>query len=216
MKLYYKQPECKEDYDKCQRNEDKRHDDYDDRRCDYDDRRCDFDDRCCDRHKYAYCYPKNPCPYPVLFECATGTGTEISRTIPDSVPTYNFFAPRSLGCLTIDTSCLKNPVVKFDFCTTIKFKSAGDQDNPVRLTFQLFKTCGDRQEIPCGTWDYIAAFSTEKEQSTTSFCFSHCECNSCPGCCTYTVKITEAVNIVNGDILCVYCPTLSAIAKSGC
>lgn len=201
MKLYYRKPERRDDYD---------------REC-YDDK-CHCDKCPNDEHKFAHCCPKSPCPYPIIFECAQGTGTEISRTIPDGLGagSNNFFHPRSLGCLTIDTSCLKGPVVKFDFSSIIKFRSDGNQNRPVRLVFQLSKVCDDKQEVSCGTWDYIAALDTENERITTSFCFSHCECNSCPGCCVYTVKLIEAVNVVNGDILIVYNPTLSAIAKSSC
>lgn len=257
MKLYYKQPEVKEDYDKCPRNEDKRHDDYkcdyddrkrdwddrkrdcddrrcdwddrrchcDDRRCDFDDRRCDFDDRCCDRHKFAHCCPKNPCPYPILFECAQGSCAEITKTVSggqgqgqgNNNVLINNFSPRSLGCVTIDTTCLKNPVVKFDFCSIIKLISGGDTtEEPVTLTFELCKTCDEGHEICCGSWTFVGGFDEQNEQLTTSFCFSHCECNSCPGCCTYTVKLINAVNTVSGTIVEVKCPTLSVIAKSGC
>lgn len=163
-------------------------------------------DKCGDDHKFSHCYPKSPCPYPILFECEQGTGTSIGRT-------NDFFAPRSLGCITIDTTCLKNPVVKFDFCSTIKYKDTSNTE-PTRLLFGLFKTCDDRQEIPCGTWEYTIAFDSPEEELTASFCFSHCECSSCPGCCVYTVRIIEAVN-ETGDTLIVSDPSLSIFAKSG-
>lgn len=107
MKLCYRQPERKEDYDRCE---------YDDKKK-YDDKKCDYDYGCCDRHKYSYCYPKNPCPYPILFECAQGSCAEITRTVSNgqgqgnNVLINNFF-PRSLGCVTIDTTCLKKPSSK--------------------------------------------------------------------------------------------------------
>lgn len=240
MRVYYDYQDKKSDYNKCDYNDDRRYDDrrHDDKKCHCDeekrcccheekkchcdhDRRCDHDDQCCDRHKFAHCCPKNPCPYPIIFECTSGTGTEITQTI---IPgpganngTTNFFAPRSIGCLTIDTTCLKNPVVKFDFCSIIKYRSSGPNTvTPVRLTFQLCKICDEGSEMCCGTWNYTAALDVENEQLTTSFCFSNCECNTCPGCCTYIVKISEAVNLADGDILIVTSPTLSAIAKSAC
>lgn len=209
MKLNYNYKEDKCDYGRCDYEKD-----YDEhKKYDYDDRKYDHKDKCCDDHKFAHCCPKSPCPYPILFECTQGTGTEITQTRFDGA---NNFTPRSLGCLTIDTSCLKMPVVKFDFCSIIKFRSDGDQNNPVRLVFQLCKQCDDGNEICCGTWDYVAAFATQREQLTTSFCFSHCECNSCPGCCTYTVKLIEAVNNDPDNILIVSSPTLQAFAKSSC
>lgn len=225
MRVYYDYQDKKSDYNKCDYNDDRRYEDkkcrcHEEKKCYCDhEKKCDYDDNCCDRHKYAHCCPKNPCPYPILFECTSGTGTEITQTIVngDLNGTTNFFAPRSLGCLTIDTTCLKNPVVKFDFCSIIKYRSSGNNPAvPVRLTFQLCKICDEGSEMCCGTWNYTAALEEENEQLTTSFCFSHCECNTCPGCCTYTVKLIEAVNLISGDILIVNSPTLSAIAKSAC
>ena len=228
MKLYYNGPE--EDRERLNPNkgyeENSNHG--------YEDRKCDNHHECCDKHKYAHCCPKSPCAYPVLFECAQGTGADIPKICP-SKP----FAARSLGCVTIDTSCLKNPVIKFDFCSIIKYKSVENYE-PSTLTFGLFKTCDDRQEIPCGTWEYRIKLNqedgymrprrvseeneqeltkgrcpatVENERLTTSFCFSHCECNSCPGCCTYSVRIIDATND-EGDPLSVCNTSLSVIAKS--
>ncbi|MBU3193323.1 DUF4489 domain-containing protein [Clostridium algidicarnis] len=164
---------------------------------------------CCDRHKYAHCCPKSPCEYPVLFECTQGTGTDIPKICP-SKP----FTARSLGCVTMDTSCLKDPVVKFDFCSIIKHVNTEDNSDLTRLLFGLFKTCDDRQEIQCGTWEYEIDLSANGEALTTSFCFSHCECSSCPGCCTYSVRIIDATN-EGRNTLIVSNPSLSVIAKSG-
>ncbi|WP_029451622.1 DUF4489 domain-containing protein [Clostridium algidicarnis] len=205
MKLYYKGPE--EDRERFNPNkgyeENSNHG--------YEDRRCDDHHECCDKHKYAHCCPKSPCAYPILFECAQGTGVDIPQ-IDSTRP----FTPRSLGCITVDTACLKNPLVKFDFSSIIKYKFESNTE-PARLTFGLFKTCDDRQEIPCGTWEYKIKLNqdggTESERLTTSFCFSHCECNSCPGCCTYSVRIIDAAND-EGDPLSVCNTSLSIIAKS--
>ncbi|MBU5592245.1 DUF4489 domain-containing protein [Clostridium sp. MSJ-4] len=198
MKLYYKGSQ--EDIEKFDSNKG------------YDDHRCSHHNKCCDEHKYAHCCPQSPCPYPILFECSQGTGADIPKICP-SKP----FTARSLGCVTIDTSCLKNPVVKFDFCSIIKYKFVANFE-PATLTFGLFKTCDDRHEIPCGTWEYRIKLNQdggeEAERLTTSFCFSHCECSSCPGCCTYTVRIIDASNDC-GDPLSVCNTSLSVIAKSG-
>ncbi len=190
--------------------EDKR--DYD--KCDYCDKKDYYDKKCCDDHKYDRCYPKNPCPYPILFECACGTGAVIPgiATALEATP----FAPRALGCVTIDTTCLKNPVVKFDFTSIIRFLNTSGTLTPTRLTFGLFKKCNDGDEILCGTWDFALDFDDTTEQITTSYSFSHCECNSCPGCCTYSVRIIAATNVGLDNTLDVYNPTLSIIAKSAC
>ncbi|WP_032123445.1 DUF4489 domain-containing protein [Clostridium amazonitimonense] len=165
--------------------------------------------KCCDEHKYDYCCPKSPCAYPILFECSQGTGVDIPK-----LDSSKAFAPRSLGCVTIDTSCLKNPVVKFDFDSVIKYKDK-ENDQPTTLIFGLFKTCDNRQEIPCGTWEFAITFTnTPLQELTTSFNFTHCECNSCPGCCTYTVKIIDAISD-RGDEFSVCNTSLSVMAKSG-
>ncbi|MBM7871747.1 hypothetical protein JOC70_003257 [Clostridium pascui] len=243
MKLYYDNKQCDDQprYPACRPYPYRRYCDYGrdyGRDCDHDrdydyDRKhkdCDKDEKKCicecreceeckDKHEYRHCCPKNPCPYPILFECACGTGARIERTVvaPNGdTGTTNFFYPRSLGCITIDTTCLKNPVVKFDFCSIIHYFTDGDTTVPVRLVFGLFKTCDEGQEVPCGTWDFTVALDSSDEQITTSFNFCHCECNSCPGCCKYSVRLVEAVNVIEGDKVDVCNVTLSAIAKSGC
>ncbi len=163
---------------------------------------------CCDRHKYAHCCSESPCAYPVLFECAQGTGADIPKLDPTKA-----FTPRSLGCVTIDTSCLKNPVVKFEFDSIIKYEDK-ENDLPSTLIFGLFKTCDDRQEIQCGAWEYVVTFTgSPNREIATSFNFNHCECNSCPGCCTYIVKIIDAISD-KGDQFSVCNTSLSVIAKS--
>lgn len=204
------------DYDRKRKDCDKDYDHEKKCRCE-----CVECEECKDKHEFKHCCPKNPCPYPILFECACGTGARIERTVvaPNGdTGTTNFFYPRSLGCLTIDTTCLKNPVVKFDFCSIIHYFTEGNASTPVpvRLVFGLFKTCDEGQEVPCGTWDFTVALDTDNEQLTTSFNFCHCECNSCPGCCKYSVRLVEAVNIIDGDLVDICNVTLSAIAKSGC
>lgn len=168
-------------------------------------------DKCCDEHKFAKCCPKSPCPYPIIFECAQGTGAQFGETSVNCN-----FVPRTIGCLALDTTCLKNPVVKFDFCSMIEYRVYSTTPEPVRLTFQLCKQCDEGPEICCGNWDFEAKFSTLGERLKTSFNFCYCECNSCPGCCTYTVKIIDAVNRETDDTLRVFDTTLQVFAKSGC
>lgn len=239
MKLYYDNKACDDQprYPACRPYPYRRYCDYGrdydhDRDCDYDKKDKDYDKKVCrcecveceecnDKHEYRRCCPKNPCPYPILFECAQGTGARIERTVvaPNGdTGTTNFFYPRSLGCLTLDTTCLKNPVVKFEFCSIVHYFTEGNASTPVpvRLVFGLFKTCDEGQEVPCGTWDFTVALDTDNEQLTTSFNFCHCECNGCPGCCKYSVRLVEAVNVIDGDLVDICNVTLSAIAKSGC
>jgi Domain of unknown function (DUF4489) len=205
MKLNYNGPEKYEDkkYDcyKCEdRHEDKKYED-----------KCEYHQPCCEEHKYAKCYPKSPCAYGILFECNNGTGTEIPPTFYNGTSLQ--FPKRSLGCVSIDTSCLKMPTVKFDFSTLIEYTAIGAVG--VRVTFELVKVCDNRSdEIPCATWDWIAVLAAG-ERITTSFCFNYCECAACPGCCTYYVRISDAQN-VSADHIKIYNPSLSVIAKSSC
>jgi hypothetical protein len=210
MKLNYDYHDGKADY---------RKPDYD--KCEYCGKKkieyCDCDKRekekCCDDHKFAKCNPKSPCPYPIIFECAQGTSYYVEQT-PEADKT-NDFHPVSLGCITVDTSCLKMPVVKFDFNTIISARFLDETDDPVVLRFALFKQCDKGPEIECGNWPYTIELPNGHELTST-FSFSHCECNSCPGCCNYSVKLIKVINDNRRTVVNVYCPTLSVIAKSGC
>ncbi|EQB86708.1 hypothetical protein SDC9_68264 [bioreactor metagenome] len=190
---------------------------YEDKKCD----RCDYHEPCCEDHKYAHCYPKSPCAYGILFECNNGTMAKIPSTTTATGAPINW-VPRSLGCVSIDTSCLKMPTVKFDFNCIIQYRTIAASTVPSTLTFGLFKVCDNNgEEIPCGTWEYRVNFvDTPVEELTTSFCFSYCECASCPNCCTYYVRIIEANNPAVGggisNILDVMAPSLSVMAKSSC
>lgn len=223
MKLTYNGPEEnkyeeKLHYDKCDcRYEENKN--YDKKNHDKSYDKCDYHQPCCEEHKYAHCYPKSPCAYGILFECAQGTMAKIPATTTASGAPINW-VPRSLGCVSIDTSCLKMPTVKFDFSCIIQYRVIAPTPVPSTLTFGLFKVCENNgEEIPCGTWEFRVNFIDGlTEELTTSFCFSHCECASCPGCCTYYVKIIEANNPLVGisNILDVMSPSLSVIAKSSC
>lgn len=189
---------------------------YDDKKCD----RCDYHEPCCEDHKYAHCYPKSPCAYGILFECNNGTMAKIPAT-PAPGTGFNNWNERSLGCVSIDTSCLKMPTIKFDFNCIIQYRIFAAPTFPSTITFGLFKVCDNNgEEIQCGTWDFRVNFlGAPLEELTTSFCFNYCECAACPGCCTYYVKIIDANNPIVGtvsNILEVMAPSLSVMAKSSC
>ncbi len=204
MNIYYDYDE-RRDYEKGYCREEKKCEKHNNKKCQY------HDGKCCDEHKYDRCCPKNPCPYPILFECGQGTGAMIPGGTDATTP----FTPRALGCLTIDTTCLESPVVKFDFTSIVKFVNTSD-NGPARLTFGLFKKCDSGEESLCGTWDFAIDFDGNGEQVTTSYSFSYCECHSCPGCCTYAVRVIAASNSESSNTLDICNTTLSAIAKSAC
>ncbi|GIM29512.1 hypothetical protein CPJCM30710_21780 [Clostridium polyendosporum] len=200
-------PMCKPDYCYDEKPYGKKPYDYDKKPYDYKDKDCDPCDCKPDLCKAKDCHF---CPKPVVMECACGTGAIIGEIEDDS-----YFNPICLGCLTIDTTCLCKPVVKFDFSSIISYKTEGDND-PVELTFTLKKSCNGGFPVCCGSWDYRARFDDDEEELTTSFTFTHCECNSCPGCCVYTVEITRAIKEDEDDDLSICNVVLSAIATSSC
>lgn len=132
-------------------------------------------------------------PTQTILACGTGTGANIP--IPSATGT---FSPITLASVSIDTSCLKDPTVKIDFSSIINYTALitlGDLPvigNPFTVTFQLNKTCDDGSKIGLGNWYYSTAFLSAAVNTTNSFSFTHCECNTCPGCCVYTVEIVQA------------------------
>lgn len=180
----------------------------------YGNERCDYDNKCCDEHKYAKCCPKNPCPYPILFECANGSGAIVPQVAQVGGSTGTAAINVPVGCITIDTTCLKMPVVKFDFCSLIHITAVNAIDSPVSLTFTLFKQCDDRAPVSCGSWTYVSNDLGAADESSVSFNFCQCECNSCPGCCVYSVVLTQVTNLERPNSMIVMSPVLSIIAKS--
>ncbi|MGL4451200.1 MAG: DUF4489 domain-containing protein [Sarcina sp.] len=173
----------------------------------------------CEPRKYCKCSPKlSPCAHPVLFEAACGSTTNVPQSfdITGKVPVN--VNPKSVVCLTVDTSCLKSPVIQIEFSSQIFIKFAAAQTMPARVEFELVK-CENGCETVCGSWTYshFDQAAVANDELTHSFNFTKIECNSCPGCTTYSVRM---INVINNPaellIFDVKNPTLSVIAKSGC
>ncbi|WP_432665625.1 DUF4489 domain-containing protein [Wukongibacter baidiensis] len=131
------------------------------------------------------CEPKHPIPKDILFECSPSSG---SKTF--SRPDQSFTA----ACVTLDTTCICDPKVKIEFSSVVTLNIDTTSRVEVRLKFELFKVCDDRPELLCGTWVYekilpgpVAEFLLN---TTDSFSFIFCECQTCPGCCQYFVRVT--------------------------
>jgi len=77
---------------------------------------------------------------------------------------------------------------------------SGGPDGTVQLEFLLYRNCGNRGEELLGTWYY--EISNEDDNHAETFSFFWCDCNSCTGCCFYSVKckpvsVDEAAISVN-------------------
>ena len=138
---------------------------------------------------YADCKPKHPCPQGAVFNCCTGTGIPTTSVCPST--------PRSLVCVSLDTTCLCKPLVELDFSAVI----AADvpQGDLLTLTFQVKKSCDNGREMGCGTWTFtraaVGAIVTDQVATSDSFRFTFCDCNPCPGCCTYAVELLSCIAV---------------------
>ncbi|MCG8501460.1 MAG: DUF4489 domain-containing protein [Firmicutes bacterium] len=156
--------------------------------------------------------PKHPCPQDVLFNCGTGTGVN-TGFIGSGDTLLPPTTPIPLVCTTLDTTCLCKPIVKIKFDCTVGFTFAGLGD--ISILFQLKKSCDNGQNLACGTWALTRA--ADFTSYNNPFEFTFCDCDPCPGCCTYAVEI---ISFVIADIglyrICVNAPTIQAIATETC
>ncbi|WP_297519011.1 DUF4489 domain-containing protein [uncultured Clostridium sp.] len=173
----------------------------------------------CEPRKYSKCVTKlSPCAHPVLFEASSGSTTNVPHSFDITGAIAVTVNPKSLVCLTLDTSCLKNPVSQIEFSAQVFIKFAAAQTMPARIEFELVK-CENGCETVCGTWTYshFNQAAVANDEVTHNFSFKKIEGNACPACTTYSVRI---VNVVHTPlellIFDVKNPTLCAMAKSGC
>ena len=132
----------------------------------------------------ADCEPRHPCPQGILFNCCTGAGLQTTNLCPAT--------PLPLVCTTIDTTCLCRPLIALDFSTIIT--AAIPLDSLITLIFQVRKSCANEQDVVCGNWTF-ARVTTDDLILSDSFRFTFCDCNPCPGCCTYTVELLSCRTI---------------------
>ncbi len=144
-------------------------------------------DRDCDRNCVRCPEPGHPLPKPILFECGNGGGFTFAANCSNSKEENAgcICTPKTIATVTLDTSCLCMPKVKVEFSSIVHFIPKNDHGQ-VQLEFDLVRCCKDFPECVIGTWNF--EIGKEDDNFAKSFCFNHCDCSSCPGCCTYIVK----------------------------
>ena len=157
--------------------------------------------------------PKHPCPQGVIFNCCTGAGLS-PVVIGTAINGLFLDTPVSLVCAALDTTCLCKPMVTVEFnCIVSNFFLAGIEGTS--LTFQLKKSCDNGQEVVCGTWTMTRPFVFGTATSNSEdFGFAFCDCNPCPGCCTYFVELISAESV--GAKMSIQTPTLKVRATDTC
>ena len=152
----------------------------------------------------------------VILSCGNGTGLNlpVGESGGCSCASGDRWQPPTLvvGTVNIDISGLHKPTVKIDLSSLINFRATSDDgEHFLGIIFQLSKFCNNGAKIPLATWifekkvDNIhdnCAFCCEPNSDAPkpepvevnnqeAFAFTWCECNACPGCCTYILEIID-------------------------
>jgi len=134
-----------------------------------------------------------------------------------AIGTSSSYGSNVVATVALNTTGLVDTTVKIDFSSLISFRTTNDDNYCLRLAFRLSRVC-DGNQVPLGTWTFEKTsyeldsnVDGEYIQETDSFCFSYCQCDTCPGCCYYVVELCEQYpyNIAFADISGV---TLTALA----
>jgi len=133
-------------------------------------------------------------------------GSPSSITLPAATLVGTAF---TVSSLTLDNSCLCNPITKLEFASNLVASVAFTGS----INFQVFKLCrGQFAPVPVGpawTFNLVALLSSE------TFSFFVCDCDSCfDECCTYTVVATVTSPVTVGT-LSINNATLGAISTCG-
>ncbi|WP_432663717.1 DUF4489 domain-containing protein [Wukongibacter baidiensis] len=100
--------------------------------------------------------------------------------------------PVEIARVTIDTSCLCNPLVVIDFCSIVTLNF---DVQAATFVLSLSKECEGISKHTIDTFE----FRRDDTDTSDSFCFDFCDFNnSCTGCCSYIVEITFA-SVTRGD-----------------
>lgn len=140
------------------------------------------------------CELKHPIPKKILFECSPSSAVKTFTSQGQSF---------TAACIAIDTTCICKPKVKIEFSSIVTLNVDATDSFEVRLQFELIKICDDRKELSCGTWMYErfipGTLSEFLSTLTDSFSFIYCECQTCPGCCQYFVRVTAETFVLGGE-----------------
>lgn len=147
---------------------------------------------CCPSNNNCNCNCNNNC------NCSSNSGTVFSCgqssetvTIPVTITT-----PIPVSTVSINTSNLCSPSVKIDFSSTINFSATLVGAiltllSPFVIVFQLSKISNFGSKIGLRSWSYTytpPALSLIIN-SSAPFNFTYVECDTCPGCYTYSLDI---------------------------
>ena len=157
----------------------------------------------------------HPLPKEILFECGTGNGftfatngSSISLTSPCTA-----CRPKTVASVVLDTTCLCKPVTKIEFSSNVHFvRRDSHEDGTVQLEFELIRKCDDGFESSLSSWFY--EITDERDNFAQTFSFIYCDCNSCPGCCTYFVRVNP-IEIENASCSVGNCH-IAGFAKQTC
>ena len=146
-------------------------------------------DRACKTDNgFKKCKVKHPKPKEILLECGQGTGSRRFTSSDD--------APFQLAHVTLDTTSINRSEVLIKFSGLVNMEALASGAT-VRLQYELFRVCGNKEPESLGTWlfEEVGASPIVFETQKQSFSFIFCECTNCLGCCEYfvTVKPLEIV-----------------------
>ena len=144
----------------------------------------------------AECEPLHPFSKRAILSCGQGSNAAFTN---DNDPTT------TVGSVIIDTSDIVKPTVGIQFSSVIQFLAIFTAASG-QLTFQLTRTCDNRNPILLNTWVYALAGiegnpgDFDALRFTKSFNFNFCDSPACSGCCEYSVTVS-ADNVAVATIL---------------
>lgn len=169
---------------------------------------CDKD--CCDKHDCCNVGRNHPIPGPALLRANTGSFGPTTINILATL--LNPAVNQPIVSVTIDTACLKSPVllVKFEgTLTTTATVAAG-----LTYNFTLFRNCrcsGFREQLRSFSVSQSIAVIDIPDSRGLSFAYTECE-TDCDDCCTYTLELTSVNSTVAVGLDVTVNGTLSILA----
>jgi hypothetical protein len=161
----------------------------------------------------------------ILLECGHNPQDAIFEIDDGKVKENQCFV---LDRLTIDTSDLHKPTIKFEFSSLVQFEGEDEEtyepEVEVDLLFKLERICNGVKET-LQSWRYLKEFDVEDENETQQleleieisepFTVTFCDRGICPGCCEYRMVVEGKDFEGEFEYLRVVKPVLSAIVQGG-
>lgn len=129
---------------------------------------------------------------PIIIKCGCPNSSQIITTFAELTSTA------TIAAVTIDKSCLCNPITKLEFTTNI---STVDRGFAGTVSFRVFRQC-QNEFVPVAVGPTWSSVITAADTIIVSFFI--CDSDSCENdCCTYTVvaTATAAVATSAGSVL---------------